>query len=536
MTSKLDRLERFFTSRRRTSPAVVQSEAPATQALEQQFPSPSFIRPKTSRMTARDEVRFRQVNDRSPSVPDINYSRLGSVGSRLPALPVAHGQTDWVPSVNGPCLEPLMMELNEFQFPAPPSRNGELTPISMTFECPAPDYVNPPSPRSRSPTRARAATHTDRTLPLDALTHRALPRIKIPLNCLPTPRESFHMAFELDSPSTDSLTDSTLKSTLFDDFQDQLDDAFGQFYPNSSGRTSKVMSRASCRLTVCSTTLREPDFNDFLNLSDDDIAELTPDTPDSTDGAHTPYTPDTPSTPTGLEFLSRKGSKPSLPTMSLSISPSQPCNPTLLTLTPPRASRPAESGALMAARIARRFDFDLIYVVNLWPGNRSCQVLDSEVSARPLVGRLLAAHGLQHVPSPLQISSDVHTSILGTDGWTEYRDKTARPDELSHGYARGFYTGKCARNSSEHTPRHVGAGPQIPGKGTDRGIVFAAYRKPRRGDPNLSQGLTEDQLACLHDEAETLINVLLDIHAQNRIRQPESGRRLSDETGPMPFF
>ncbi|KAK5990906.1 hypothetical protein PT974_09181 [Cladobotryum mycophilum] len=519
MANGFDRLERFFTAKRKASPAPVESGSPISQPSEPQFPSPSFIRPKASRMTARDEVRLRQANERSPSVPDIASIRLGSSHSRNSGLlssSLLSRSPVRSPSLNGRRPEPLVMGLREFQFPNPPSRNGELTPMSMTFGSPISDAPQIPSPRSRSPLRLSITPRLDTPPSSDPEDNGSLPCIKIPFGAPPTPRESPLLEPMPDSP----LTGSKFDLTLFDDFQDQLDDAFDQFSLNDSCSDSSL--EPSRRLSYCSSTLREPDFNDFLNLSDDDIAETTPDSP---------------------ELSPQDDLEPSLPTMDLSISSSLPLESSLLTLTPPRASRPAESGALMAARIANRYDFDLIYVVNLWPGNPTSQLFDDDfevsgsdagTSERPLIGRLLAAHGLHHVPSPLQISSLVHTTILGSDGWIEYRNTTARPQELARGYARAFYTGQYTRGSSSESSN--GSLDLRSSEKIDRGIVFAAYRKPRAGDSKLGRSFSEEQLACLHDEAETLVNVLLDIHAKNRGRQPLSNHRLSDETGPILLY
>lgn len=74
-----------------------------------------------------------------------------------------------------------------------------------------------------------------------------------------------------------------------------------------------------------------------------------------------------------------------------------------LTLTPPRTSQPAAATDFEAARIARRYDFDLIYAVNLWTGQgppTSSVTNDASLndgSEKQLIGRLLATHGLHQV-------------------------------------------------------------------------------------------------------------------------------------------
>lgn len=250
-------------------------------------------------------------------------------------------------------------------------------------------------------------------------------------------------------------------------------------------------------LSTSSSVLREPDVNEFLSLSDDDIAEDTEEE---------------------LAELDTESQRTPVP---------QPLASTLLTLTPPRASQPATAAAYVAARIAKKYDFDLVYIVNLWPG----PALESS-GERPLIGRLLAAHGLHHVPSPLQISSLVHTTILRSDGWIEYRNADARPHDLARGYASAFYTGQYARSLSGNTAPVSGVrlSEQI-----DRGIVFAAYRKPRSGDDRLGHSFDDKELGELHGEAESLVEMLIDIHVTNRLRQPPASPRTSEETGPMPL-
>lgn len=274
------------------------------------------------------------------------------------------------------------------------------------------------------------------------------------------------------------------------DFGDAVEDVPMR---RSNSERSLAPSEAT---SSASSILREPGVNEFLNLSDDDIAEDTE------------------------EELAEQDTD--------SLTALQPLASTLLTLTPPRASQPATAAAFEAARIAKRYDFDLIYVVNLWPG----QALES-TGERPLIGRLLAAHGLHHVPSPLQISSLVHTTILRSDGWIEYRNTDARPHDLARGYASAFYTGQYARSLSGNRSNPV-SGVRL-SEQIDRGIVFAAYRKPRAGNDRLGHSFDDKELGELHREAETLVEMLIDIHVTNRLRQPPTCTRAAEETGPMPL-
>lgn len=516
MANGFDRLERFFTSKRRASPArsVGRPESPICPPAEPQFPSPSFIRPKATRMAAREEVRLLQASGRSPSVPDIASHRLGSSHSRNSGLTHSPVRS---PSLSSRRPEPLATGLREFQFPSPPSRNGEITPQSMTFNIHSSEIPQIPSPRSRSPLHMSVLPRLDTPPSSNPEEHAVImanmkssKALDFPYGAPPTPGDSPQLG-----PVPDSLimpdAGDILRKTLLNGFEHELGDCFDQFSLNETYSESSLAP--SARLSCCSSTLREPDFYDFLNLSDDDIAETTPECPD----VESPLEP-----------------QPLLPSMALSISSSKPLSSSLLTLTPPRASRPATAAAFEAARIANRYDFDLVYVVNLWPGSSRDSTFGDELdtSERPLIGRLLAAHGLHHVPSPLQISSFVHTTILRSDGWIEYRNQEARPTDLARGYACAFYTGQYTRSGSNEPSSPV-SGVRLSEK-IDRGIVFAAYRKPRIGESKLGHSLSEEELGDLHRDAEVLVEMLIDIHVANRLRQPPSHHRLSDDTGPMP--
>lgn len=539
MANGLDRLERFFTNyRRKGSVPTVEDVAslPVSRrpsaVVEQQFPSPSFIRPKASRMCARQEVSLRQANGRSPSVPDILTSRrsirghtrnAGSTGSssshrqrRLPAKS---------PSLNNLHSEPLFNGLRNFQFPDPESQahSGRTSPSSPLSRKDSAEALHLPSPRSRSPLHMCVHPPPNRvdTPPSDPedenetrrhMSMKKLPRL--PHGAPPTPDESPELGPVPDHQLRSCKSADGIDKSLFRDMIFDLDESMhSQTLRKASSQASL---QQSIRYSYGSSILREPDVREFLELSDDDIAEDT-----ATES---------------LESLPCVEPKQTLPPMGLSIS-QRPTASSLLTLTPPRASQPAAAAAFEAARIARRYDFDLVYVVNLWPGQgRPASFVTSDPSndgsEKQLIGRLLAAHGLHHVPSPLQISSLVHTTILRSDGWIEYRNPDAQEHDLARGYACGFYTGQYARQGTPETLTPV-SGVRL-SEQIDRGIVFAAYRKPRTGDSKLGHTFTEQELGELHTDAEVLVEMLIDIHVANRLRQPPPLKDTSDETGPMP--
>ncbi|KAK2590441.1 hypothetical protein QQS21_011872 [Conoideocrella luteorostrata] len=518
MANGLDRLERLFAYKRKQSPSPNGRADRIVQPIELQFPSASFIRPKTSRMTARQEIHLRQAAERSPSVPDI-FGAQRAVHSRTYGSVSTDTNCELEkrlvrsPSFTHRQAENLVSGLQEFQFPTPPSRNGDTSPVSLTFDTTNLDQVpRLPSPRSRSPLHISIPSYRLDTPPSsdpeDNGSNSPSPTTKGPQNllpvpaCLPTPDES---------PEIRPVPDSQLRSVKSVDDLDKalaIEDQFGESFDQQSlGRTYSQSSITYSTHSFCSSSLREPDFNEFFNLSDDDIAESTPNSPDLE--------------PVGDDVLT-------LPPMELSISASVPLTSSLLTLSPPRASRPAAAAAFEAARIARRYDFDLVYVVNLWP--ETSQYVST--ADKPMVGRLLAAHGLHHVPSPLQVSADVHMHILRTHGWIEYRNNKPQPQDLSRGYGCAFYTGQYARSNSLRPASPV-SGVRLSEK-IDRGIVFAAYRKPCEGVNKLGRSFSHRELGELHRDAEALVEMVIDIHVANRSRQPPTRSSLADDIGPIP--
>ncbi|KLU84352.1 hypothetical protein MAPG_03396 [Magnaporthiopsis poae ATCC 64411] len=187
----------------------------------------------------------------------------------------------------------------------------------------------------------------------------------------------------------------------------------------------------------------------------------------------------------------------------------------------------------------------------------SLRLSDAEVPATPTswgmddeVGlnyRFLAAYGLHTVKAPLQIAYGVHNKILQTEGWIEYRG--TEPDDYQRGYARSFYTGyvpECedgarrpstaAQSASGSFANRVaslstgaqGKQPEGPhgqahssGLGDDhgrsehnRGIVFAAYRKPRPGEEPAS--MTAAERMDMQQDAQGLVDMILDCHLVKR--------------------
>jgi len=512
----------------------------APELPEPLFPSPSFIRPKSSRMMARDEVAAIRVSPsrRALSLPDQQApTRVSFAHSHQPSF----ASTTSIPSIQSSPVRavPLMQrrdvnvpELKDFQFPGRTTivQNGEITPISLRSSNISPTQVPLPKSGRRIdsideriiivPPRVDTppASDPEDTLLVDGrFVNKQLP--PLPPSDMPTPSPSPDMAPVSDSMLSDPRVSEMLNSTLYSDIERTLDNAI----PGSSLRKSKshsnlVSTRSSSIYSaiVDTTVLREPTFNDFMNLSDDDIAEAHVD-PQQPMGPPPALPPTPPPTATTLSACQSHG-------------------PSLLTLPPPFTSRPATAGAFEAARIAARYNFDLVYVVNLWPeGTGNPLLTPTRSEARTgLTGRFLAAYGLSTVKSPFRISTAVHSKILQGEGWIEYRNDEAQEDEFARGYACAFHAGQYGRRPSVDSTVSLSA--RKPQKHTiDRGIVFAAYRKPSE-DGRPSVGCTKVELEAIRQDAEALAEMLIDIHAANRLRQPPSANFLhSDETGPMPI-
>jgi hypothetical protein len=514
MANGLDRLERFFSSRRKLSEPCDASNAAALDS-DQTFPAPSFLRPKANRMAAREEVSGKHNSTRTSSTSGPSaMQRMDSVATRQ-STSTGSFTSCGAPSVRSPSLAPryhdsLIAGLNSYQFPKPPGLSSE--PPGLIDSCSSKSLRPKPPALLILPHRVDTPPSSEPEEDFDPRKIRGTePQNAAP----PTPGSSPC----LSPKSGPRLRDSKLFDSIYGDLEERGVERLSGAYEGSteSNRNSHSSHKPSRHDSVCSSTLREPDFSEFLSLSDDDIAESAPE--NNNDEA-----------------------PQSLPLMALSIS-STPQVSSLLTLTPPRrASRPATAAAFEAARIANRYDFDLIYVVNLWPdkspASRSSTSSDilavdqADNGQRPLVGRLLAAHGLHHVPSPLQISSTVHSAVLRADGWVEYRNSAAEYHDLARGYACAFYTGQYAKGGSIDANAPV-SGVRL-SEQINRGIVFAAYRKPRAGDCKLGTDLKEEELGKLHADAEALVEMLIDIHVANRQRQPLTPTQLADELGPMP--
>lgn len=388
--------------------------------------------------------------------------------------------------------------------PVSPHRNRFSQPSSITHLAPGPS----------SHCNASSDLSSDRGR--QYFQNKKLP--ELPQRKPPTPGPSPEPFPVLDSQLRDSKSIDFFNKAVCKDIRRQL--AETSTWDQSQLRMTPSLpslAPSSSRLSLSSSMLQEPDFNDFLNLSDDDIAETSPEN----------WTPDQNAT-------AAHSTAP-----SITESPRQ----SLLILPPSYPSQPATAAAFETARIADRYNFDLVYVVNLWwpensrprssgPDLGDAASVNSNVSAKPsrgMTGRLLAAYGLHNVNSPFQISAIAHGKILQSPGWIEHRNQEARDGEFAQGYACSFYTGQYSRNGAPSSSISSARSAK-----TDRGIVFAAYRKPSVDGSLAGVGSSQVDLVSIYKDAKALVEMLIDIHVANRLSQPLSGSPGSDETGSMP--
>ncbi|KAK3955946.1 hypothetical protein QBC32DRAFT_332075 [Pseudoneurospora amorphoporcata] len=303
--------------------------------------------------------------------------------------------------------------------------------------------------------------------------------------------------------------------------------------------TSRLSTARSIPSIRVNTILREPSFNDFLTLSDDDIADnLTNEQSLSQTSCMTSPQPSSCDLP-----LNRLGSIFSAHVASE--------NHPMLTLSPPLASKPATMAAFEAARIASKYHFDLVYVVNLWPSQNgsgqsnafskrssmsslstSTTLLNSPSSPsasfsaistddntglpfplahdyRPMTGRLLAAYGLHSLTNPFRISAPAHRKVLGCDKWLEYRNDDVAENDFAMGYNCSFYTGYTPPR-----PFSVLGEKASTSSVKNHGVVFAAYRLSNNAAAKTRSSLEE--LEELRKDAESLVNMALDTYTDHK--------------------
>ncbi|KAK4150263.1 hypothetical protein C8A00DRAFT_18169 [Chaetomidium leptoderma] len=615
LDKRLDRLDKLFSRKKRAaeSDSAVTSNTPTTpsqlsttfDATIERFPTPSFIRPTSSRMVARDEPLFTPHSARrarslpeSPRTPRLKTSPLladdgtptGSFDAPEDCPPIPARYSSLGPGIHdAPRRTPLLYhdtgrddpspELQDFSFSTASRESEEEDAPSRRRPRPSSRSLTRPisfsvSPRARvDRKRYSTGAHDKLSGPQQQETDISQDLAQCKSSSLaPLQRENDR----LGGTSREYMAPSMLPRPvpLAEPGPDELDNdnsGASQASRNASipgadiKHTNETLRRLinlpRFRPQNLDPALKEPSLNDFLALSDDDIA----------DGHAAPRAKPSASTP---------------PTFALPPNPSSTSPPRkatqgaypLLTLSPPLASRPATSAAFEAARIATKYQLDLVYVVNLWPGHMSRPSRSSPVSplcgtpiatsrARTttpsppsspasntsrsgddsgsesrapapaprdtptttlrngsMTGRLLAAYGLPSIRYPFGISAPVHQKVLRTQGWLEYRNGTGARDEFACGYSCAFYTGhspaRGGREAEEGAPDRdkLGKNKLQKPKPANRGLVFAAFRLPREdGTPVCSDA---QELEELHQDAEALVDMLIESHMAQRPRRP----------------
>ncbi|AEO53826.1 hypothetical protein MYCTH_114083 [Thermothelomyces thermophilus ATCC 42464] len=607
---QLDRLEKLFSRKKRaayshdsaatgirpTTPMPFLTNSNATTA--QAFPVPPYLRPTSSRMMAREEVLLQPLWARrarslpeSPSAPRIKTAAFSghNTDEKGPSIPARH--SSGYPGIAqrpsspypGSNVDDPSTKLLQFSF-STASRESECNSSPRRSRPSVRSHRSPSvsvSPRARLD-RKRCSTEFQQPFPSQGNERgvhgdssqsenpSALPSLQREERCSGTALS------EHSSPSLSPSLPSKDKPKLGRLNSRQCTVSHRQSSLSISGTTIRQLSEALRESTSLSQLsrardtnpnpdpiLKEPSVNDFLSLSDDDIAD-----------EH------------AASRVQLSVSDP--PTFPLPPNPSPASSPIrtrpafpLLTLSPPLASRPAAAAAIEAARIAAKYKFDLVYVVNLWPSHisrsgcsspsgRSCGTPHPASPSRTtpfsppgspdpttphpaspsrttpfsppgspdpttpssdsdMTGRLLAAYGLSSITCPFRISAPVHQNVLRSQGWLEYRNETGARDEFACGYSCSFYTGYSPVRghgsdaaSSEGQCKYQER--QNQDKPANRGIVFAAFRVPREDGSPVFSNATE--LEALHKDAEALVDMLINTRtARWRRRAPTTPSR-----------
>ncbi|KAF2968944.1 hypothetical protein GQX73_g4616 [Xylaria multiplex] len=431
----------------------------------------------------------------------------------------------------------------------PESRNSiDYSPRPTAPRCSLPPLS---SPRKYS-LNLRQPSWSSRRKPLiDPVTTSGVDVIQKPtinrslsLNGLPLPRHNAARTTPVDLSPSGDINDLRNRRHVRETWGNRLEDPQCR---GSPGGKCEGIPRSKLRRSASTSTLsiitpqtsrpgvlKEPTLNDFYALNDDDIAESQPMTPD----ARVPPAPPLKDTPNSY----RKSRLPQAvaprnitfkPVQEEITPPSTPTNCQLLTLTYSPASPRDALGALRAAELARKYDFAVLYVLSLWPvgGDHRLDAAPTAIASEPtptnvatkerfaapsrttkISGRLLAAYGLNEVPSPFEIVTDTHLAALNCDYWNEYRNVDARPDDISRGWIRPFY--------SDYVPVSAPSGAiggLSHGHPKNRGIVFAAYSKQTFNPviPMRSSAKQAFLLRQLYSDAQALVEALIEFPSES---------------------
>ncbi|KAI1462021.1 hypothetical protein F4805DRAFT_191451 [Annulohypoxylon moriforme] len=449
-------------------------------------------------------ARFSANNARSPVLkpPSPTLSTPPSPRTRIDAIDVL----------------PSKALAEEFSFPP-------RTP-SPPFSVPTPD-----SPPPSDSEEERSHVLHDRLVPVKALAS--------PIRITPQPSLHFNSrhSSELSRPSRESWGTRP---------QDPLPSACITPEENTFMIRSRFVRKAESMDSLSTITkyrpidrsLKEPTLDDFYRLDDDDVLECRPTTPKTEVELDIPPTPppkDSPKTPIGRSRSTRH--MPIAPTVAINSSsgeltpPRTPTDSQFLTLSYSPTNASGALGAMWAASIANTYNFDLVYIVSLWPkgegdssdpsrrpSSTDCEPRNQDrdhtaarcsIVANPkseVTGRILAAYGLNQFGSPFQIHAQFHKKMLGFKGWKEYRDELASPGMISRGWTCSFYSDHITTTRNE-----IADNPVRPSGIANRGIVFAAYTRKttKSAIPVISTPKQTAILGKLFYDAQTLVDALV---------------------------
>ena len=605
MANGMDRLERLFSKKKhapsRDAAGVNSSpgEAPSPTspgAFIPQFPQPSFIRPKGSKMVARDEsgsgrrgppARANSLPESSVGDTETTYTReavsLDSDHNSIYGLRRPHH-----PPPPAGRLDPALAALHSFRF------RGTTRPADEELISPTERRPKDPPPRLQLDlAHMSLRPHIDTPPPSDQdeqapLRDQPPPVARPPPKSNPTPEQS---------PELPPVPEPVAGGAGARSYGDP--DTIPPLRPEPLQQRSHRLPSSRGRMPGADRVLKEPNFGDFLELSDDDIAEARPATPArSREQSPAPLARASPAT--AIRSLRAHAVPSTPPRHKAPDAPSAVATPprTAMPLLPsalsrgasvsPIASQSATVAAFQVAHIAHKHGFDLIYVVNLWPRGMAIadtktpwnatsppgtptqasygkagappepEIRDSGSFARmsprsPLVGRFLAAYGLATVKPPFHLSGETHSKVLNAERWLEFRERNAKEDEFARGYGCAFYTGRApvSRRPSHDAWDADDEGDSDAGRATpkglerkdfsvqdaaqkNRGIAFVAYRKARADGGDA--GCSPAELDELHRDAEALVEFILDMHTMQRRREQlaalRAARQICDPLQP----
>ncbi|TPX15589.1 uncharacterized protein E0L32_004287 [Thyridium curvatum] len=513
MASGFDRLEKLFSKKKHASTqaapqhqhtlyrsASVIGQDAYLEPSPPLFPQPSFIRPKMSKMVARQEQR--------PSSLSAKRSRIGlnsEASVRLSYISRTHTSSESIATATYKPVVPTrtssllsrsdhslqsidskLLQSGEAVPRAPKTRPSKRAPPRLQLHLEEwqnlqPSFLGqtgmdtPPlsdqdeSNRYKAQTTQRRISKPLPQLPLNNITPDLSPKL--------TPVQDDEVSCSSEPEPQPLLrrdsTETTIRVPL-----PHIATALRQSVVSTKSRESSE------------SMLTEPDFSDFLGLSDDDLAEAQPQTPEPLLRCSTPTDRGSGSvrstlSPRRLRACAPPSTPPSVQAPEPPVSPNSLLGAPLKLLQSPFAtsfaSQAATAAAFEIARIASRHQFDLVYIVNLWPKRMACfqeaspwgiysaaqqssaspdstprqtlafdvhnKALDNRGSyahmtaKSPLRGRILAAYGLASVKkAPFRLSGSIHAKILNNDGWVECDEPDADAHQFARGYGCAFYT------------------------------------------------------------------------------------------------